>query len=398
MGQMEREYDFVIYGASGFTAKYVIDYFIKNYNYKILASGRSKKKVEENLREILQNGNIDIPIMEADHTNIDDLTSKSKILLNCAGPFIKCGEFVVQSCVENETHYLDITGEPAFIKNMIEKYDEIAKKRNIYIINCCGFDSIPADLGVEYLRKNMEGIEKDITSVLTLNNLKVNYSTYSSLVYSMSNPPKKTEIVDTQDRKKFSKKIKKMIYSKLTKSFWVIFLGSDAFIVRRTQRKVSEKGDFAKYAAYLETGNFFTTILILLGFSLLAMMSKFSITRNLLLAHPKFFSFGFVEHNPSLEQIKKGNFSFLFKGNSKLDNKIVSKKLIVKGRDPGYITTPICLVESAVLFKELLNKEEEISEFGGGVVTPGIVFGNDSVNDLVERLTKKGVEFKILED
>jgi len=68
------------------------------------------------------------------------------VIINTAGPFDKFGSFIVGLCAANGTHYVDITGEAAWVRQMIEQYDELAVQSGSRIINCCGFDCIPWDL------------------------------------------------------------------------------------------------------------------------------------------------------------------------------------------------------------------------------------------------------------
>jgi len=119
---------------------------------------------------------------------LDAITSKCKILLNCVGPYFKFGEPVIKSCIKTSCNYLDITGEPNFIKLCL-KYDEEAKKQKIVIINCCGFDSIPVDLGSFYTLQQFPENERDdvqISGFLKASG-KPSYGTWSTLMYSLTN-------------------------------------------------------------------------------------------------------------------------------------------------------------------------------------------------------------------
>jgi short subunit dehydrogenase-like uncharacterized protein len=75
------------------------------------------------------------------------------IYFSCVGPYRYYGEAVVQACISSHADYVDITGEPEFVEKMFAKYDEAAKEKQVAIVNCCGFDSIPADLGNLFIKK-----------------------------------------------------------------------------------------------------------------------------------------------------------------------------------------------------------------------------------------------------
>ncbi|MBK6339596.1 MAG: saccharopine dehydrogenase NADP-binding domain-containing protein [Bacteroidetes bacterium] len=81
---------------------------------------------------------------------------KENCCINCRILFIHYGIPVVEACIQEGTHYLDITGEPVFVSNVLKDYDVLAKEKGVLIINCCGFDSIPADLGAFFTLKQFE--------------------------------------------------------------------------------------------------------------------------------------------------------------------------------------------------------------------------------------------------
>lgn len=83
----------------------------------------------------------------ADQASVDKIVSQSRVMLATAGPFIQIGTPVVDSCVRHGSHYVDITGEVPWVRQLVDKYDAAAKDKGVYIVNCCGFDSVPSDLG-----------------------------------------------------------------------------------------------------------------------------------------------------------------------------------------------------------------------------------------------------------
>ena len=148
----KREYDIIIFGASGFTGKLVAEYLFKNYgvnkDLKWAISGRDFSKLEVIRSEIADNS---LPIIIADSNDQDSLnsiTSKTKVICTTVGPYAKYGSNLVLSCVENQTHYCDLAGEVQWIRKMIDQYHEKAKSNGTKIVNSCGFDSIPSDIGV----------------------------------------------------------------------------------------------------------------------------------------------------------------------------------------------------------------------------------------------------------
>jgi short subunit dehydrogenase-like uncharacterized protein len=155
----ERKYDIVLYGATGFTGGLVAEYLASHQEsekIKWAIAGRSIPKLEAVRNRIITKypSASKIDLIVADSSNpaqLNDMCANAKILVTTVGPYAFYGEPLVKACVENGTHYLDITGEPEFVKEILHKYDDQAKANNALIISCCGFDSIPADAGAYFL-------------------------------------------------------------------------------------------------------------------------------------------------------------------------------------------------------------------------------------------------------
>jgi short subunit dehydrogenase-like uncharacterized protein len=81
------------------------------------------------------------------------MVKKSRVVCTTVGPYAKYGTNLVEACIEGETNYCDITGETQWIRRIIDRFHTKAKEKNIKIINSCGFDSIPSDMGVFYSQK-----------------------------------------------------------------------------------------------------------------------------------------------------------------------------------------------------------------------------------------------------
>lgn len=149
--------DLVVYGATGFTGRLVCEYLNRTYgvngDYKWAMAGRSISKLESTRDELALDASI--PLIVADTSDIatlDAMTASTKVLLTTVGPYTAYGSDVVKSCVEAGTDYLDLCGEPLWMKEMIEQHDAAAKKSGARIVFSCGFDSIPFEMGVFFLQ------------------------------------------------------------------------------------------------------------------------------------------------------------------------------------------------------------------------------------------------------
>ncbi len=152
-----REYDIIVWGASGFTGRLVSEYLFNKYgsnnNLKWAIAGRNSLKLDSIRKEILDNTVSIIVADSNDLESLNDMVKKTKVICTTVGPYAKYGSNLVSACVENRTHYCDLAGEVQWIRKMIDKHHEEANNNNTKIVNSCGFDSIPSDLGVYYIQK-----------------------------------------------------------------------------------------------------------------------------------------------------------------------------------------------------------------------------------------------------
>ena len=153
----DREFDVVIFGASGYTGKLVAEYMQDQYgddiSIKYAIAGRNTEKLLEVKKDL--NLNEDITILEVDSTDLDSLdkmTTSAKCILTTVGPYQLYGSKLVESCAKNGTDYVDLTGEPGWMYEMINAHKETAQKSGARLVFSCGFDSIPFDLGVYFVQ------------------------------------------------------------------------------------------------------------------------------------------------------------------------------------------------------------------------------------------------------
>ena len=166
----KRDFDLIIWGATGFTGNLVCDYISKNYNERELRwaiAGRNKKKILKLQQKLKIDDSRTIIADSFDKNSLVKMVKKSKVVCTTVGPYAKYGTNLVEACIEGETNYCDITGETQWIRRIIDRFHTKAKEKNIKIINSCGFDSIPSDMGVFYSQKIM--LEKTGKYASTIN-------------------------------------------------------------------------------------------------------------------------------------------------------------------------------------------------------------------------------------
>lgn len=152
----EREFDIIVYGASGFTGRLVAEYMHNQYGRSVnwAMAGRS----EEKLAQVRDEMGIDAatPLVAANADKQDELAAmaaRTKVMITTVGPYQLYGSGLVAACAEAGTDYVDLSGEPGWMHDMIGAHQATAKASGARIIHSCGFDSIPFDLGVYYLQQ-----------------------------------------------------------------------------------------------------------------------------------------------------------------------------------------------------------------------------------------------------
>ncbi len=151
MSAAQREFDIVLYGATGFVGKLTAEYLARaGGDARIALAGRSQDKllaVRETLGEKAQSW----PLIAADASAAVDLNAmaeQTRVVVTTVGPYLKYGLPLVAACAAAGTDYADLTGEAIFIRESIDLYHKQAVDTGARIVHSCGFDSIPSDLTV----------------------------------------------------------------------------------------------------------------------------------------------------------------------------------------------------------------------------------------------------------
>ena len=149
-------FDVVIYGASGFTGRLVAEYMSQQYDRSVnwAMAGRSATKLAAVRDEI--GAAKDTPLVVADASDpasLRAMVANARCVITTVGPYQLYGSDLVAACAELGTDYVDLSGEPAWMHEMITKYHDAAVKSGARIVHSCGFDSIPFDLGVYFLEQ-----------------------------------------------------------------------------------------------------------------------------------------------------------------------------------------------------------------------------------------------------
>lgn len=154
---MATDFDIIVYGATGFTGRLVAEYLSANYadgSLKWAMGGRSLSKLQQVRDDI--GAASDTPLVTAnadDPASLDAMVARTKVVISTVGPYQLYGSDLIAACAKAGTAYVDLCGEPAWMRQMIDAHEPAAKASGARIVFSCGFDSIPFDLGVWTLQQ-----------------------------------------------------------------------------------------------------------------------------------------------------------------------------------------------------------------------------------------------------
>ena len=394
---MSKDIDIVIYGATGFTGQLCVKYFQSlDLDIKWAIAGRNLVKLENVASKF--STNVEILVADSDDEKaLKDICSRTKVVLSTAGPFHRYGSKLVAACIENDTHYVDITGENFWVKGLIEKHHIEAARRGIRIIPSCGFDSIPSDIGTFFAVKSTN---KPIKRVDSFHSWKGEASGGTiETMFAMGDLNLGKEIRDpfllnpegsyTSEQKELSSDIFSISKNKDLNAWSGPFImaGANTRVVRRseallTQRQESYGNNFVyqEHSFHKSWGKAFSSALGLglLGLTLISPIRK--IVRSLLRKPGE---------GPSLEVQENGWFDCKYLVESE-DGQKSLYRMFGKG-DPGYKVTSKFVAECAL---SLLEDPETLpggSDYGG-VLTSASGLGNI----LIDRLKNADIHFEAL--
>jgi short subunit dehydrogenase-like uncharacterized protein len=157
----DRELGIVVYGATGYTGKLVAEYLNGQYgvggDVSWAMAGRSKEKLEAVRDDLGISANIPLVVADAsDQASVAAMVERAAVVITTVGPYQLYGSDLVAACARAGTDYVDLCGEPTWMKEMIDAHNDAARESGARIVFSCGFDSIPFDLGVFFLQEKAQ--------------------------------------------------------------------------------------------------------------------------------------------------------------------------------------------------------------------------------------------------
>ncbi len=400
-----KEFDIIVWGASGFTGRLVAAYLFKQYgvqgDLKWAMAGRNQEKLTAVRAEVADSS---VPIVLADsddEASLKAMILRTKVVCTTVGPYVTYGSKLVAACITHGAHYCDLAGEVQWMRQMIDKHHEEAQANGVKIVHTCGFDSIPSDMGVYFTQKEALAQKgqraKRIRMRVAGMRGGLSGGTYASLskvleeamqdkeIYKVLvnpyglNPTDKQEGGDHPD-------LQKVIFDPTSKS-WIgpfIMAGINTKVVRRSNALSGYAyGNDFRYDEATMSGKGFKGRMkgIMSALPLILMTAKpGSILKRI--ANRMFPKPG---EGPTKDQRENGFYSLRFYATLEDGSTALGK--VTGDKDPGYGSTSKMLGEAAVcLAKDSLP---EIS----GILTPSTAMG-DALLDRLEKHAGLTFSFK----
>ncbi|MDD9940904.1 MAG: saccharopine dehydrogenase NADP-binding domain-containing protein [Myxococcales bacterium] len=393
-----RDYDIVLWGATGYTGRLVASHLLRRAGgLRVALAGRNRPKLDELAAEL---GKPDVPTLvgvREDRTFVDQLASSARVVCTTVGPYAAYGSDLVEACARLGTDYCDLSGEIQWIRRMIDLHGAKAEESGARIVHSCGFDSIPADLGVLFLQTysqehaggpcdRVRARVKDLSGGLSGGTLA---SLQGLIDEAWGDPAVRRLLLDPYALNPHGDRSGPDRNEAMTPGHdpdfgWTapfLMAGANARIVRRSSALLGYPyGRDFQYEEALATGRGLTGLAAATaiagatgaGLASLALPPLSKLTARF---RPK------PGEGPSREQREAGRFTYVFLGSQ--DGTPRVRATVTAEVDPGYAATARMLAESALC----LAADSPICK--GGSWTPASALGME----LVGRLDEVGVLF-----
>ncbi len=387
----EREFDLALFGATGFTGGLTAEYVAANApaGLRWALVGRNRSKLEA-VRSRLASGAPEAPVPElleaeaGDAAALGRVAAAARVVITTVGPYALHGAGIVAACAAAGTDYVDLTGEPEFVDRMWIEHHAEAERNGARLVHCCGFDSIPHDLGAYFtVRQLPEGVPLRVDGYVRTS-ASFSGGTYHSAINGFARG-RQTMAASKERRRAEPRPPGREIHSAPARLRHVPELGGwaaplptiDGAIVRRSAAALERYGPDFTYGHHLLAKHLASIGAIAGGVGAVALLAPLPPTRKLLLGMKS------PGEGPSEAERARSWFRVRFVGEGG-GRRVMTE---VRGGDPGYGETSKMLAESALClaFDELPP--------GAGQMTTAAAMGDA----LLTRLQKAGIAFEVLE-
>ncbi|MEV4114538.1 saccharopine dehydrogenase NADP-binding domain-containing protein [Nonomuraea sp. NPDC049695] len=374
---MDRPYDIVLFGASGFTGALTAAYLAgaAGPGTRWALAGRDRAKLERL--------GLDVPILLADATDpasVAGLARQTRVLATTVGPYVTYGEPLVAACAEAGTHYLDLTGEPEFVDLVYVRYGDRAARSGAKLVHACGFDSIPFDLGVLHTVGHLpEGVPLKVRGFLRarMSPSGGTLATMASIVGRAQQAVEQGTQRRSAEPRPAGRKVSSLPGGVRYVGGWALPMPTvDPFIVGYSARLLDRYGPDFTYRQHYAVRTLPAALATAAGAGAFAALAQIPPVRGWIQSRVR------PGDGPSAEQRARNWFKVTFLGEGG-GERVVTE---VAGGDPGYGDTAKMFAESALClaFDDLPDR--------AGPLTTASAMGQP----LIDRLRAAGITFTML--
>jgi short subunit dehydrogenase-like uncharacterized protein len=378
------DHDIVLFGATGFTGALTAEYLASHAppGTRIALAGRNREKLEA-VRARLGPGAAELPLLHADAhdpSSLRTVAESARVVISTVGPYLLYGEPLVAACAAAGTDYVDLTGEPEFVDLMWLRYHEQAERSGARLVHCCGFDSIPHDLGAFFTVQHLPEDTAIRINGFVRTGATFSGGTYQTAINSFGRARQAARVA--RERRRLEPRppdrrvrgIKAPPHRDPVADGWVVPLPTiDPQIVLRSARALPRYGPDFGYGHYLVSKRLSTLAALVGGAGAAVALAQLPPARRLLL------SLHAPGEGPTPERRERSWFRVRFVGEGGGEHVVTE----VSGGDPGYGETSKMLAEAA-----LCLAHDDLPE-RAGQLTPAVAMGQA----LIDRLVAAGIRF-----
>ncbi len=385
----DRELDVALFGATGFTGQLVAGYLAEHAPPELrwAIAGRDLPKLQalrQTLTQVAPSAR-DVPILQADVNDagsLSELAARTRLVASTVGPFTEYGGPLVAACADRGTDYVDITGEPEFVDRMWLEHHQRAQQTGARLVHCCGFESVPADLGAWWTLQHLpNNVPIEMRAYVQARGA-FSGGTYHSAVRAVGRA-RHTRRLAAQRRAseptepgRLTAALPLRPHREPVSGRWSVPLPTiDPVVVRRSARALTEYGPDFRYGHFAVVGGLPAVTATVAGVTGLRALSQLPPARAALLRLKK------PGEGPTEERRAASWFRVRFVATAG-KRKVVTE---VCGGDPGYDETAKMLAESAMC----LGRDDV--PVGSGQLTTAQAMGGA----LTDRLQRAGIAFDV---
>jgi short subunit dehydrogenase-like uncharacterized protein len=375
-----RRYDLALFGATGFTGGLTADYLAANAPAEMRWAlvGRNRTKLDAVVARLAAASDA------GDRAAMNEVAGSTRVIITTVGPYALYGGPLVAACAAAGTDYCDLTGEPEFVDRTWVDHNAEAERTGARIVHCCGFDSIPHDLGAYFTVQQLpEGVPLTVNGYVK-SNARFSGGTFHSAVNGFARA--RQTLSAAKERKRIEPRAAgREIHSAPPRiahdeslGGWTVSLPTiDGPVIRRSAAALDRYGPDFTYGHNMIAKHLATVGAIAGGVGTAGLLAQLPPTRKLLL---KLKAPG---EGPSEAERERSWFKIVFVGEGG-GKRVVTE---VSGGDPGYGETSKMLAESGLCLAFDQNPER------AGQLTTAVAMGDA----LLARVQKAGIQFRVAE-